>query len=248
MASLSKAPPPSAARLGTSGSLPQITVPEFYPNVANAHFFVIGGNTRCGKTVLLLDIVTKATESHPECRFWGRIILLCPTYHLQPAYREFIPPEWAITKFDIDSVITELLDEQEKKPDDERQRILLIIDDVIGVTNSQALPRLASSGRHYKVDTIILVQHLKSIITPIIRSNASYILCAKILDSSLEVIVDNVPRSICPTRHTAELVVEKLMSDRYRFVGISNDTDDPPFFTVKVDIEKFDPISFQLSD
>ena len=221
-------------------------VPVFYPQFEKAHFVIIGGLARGGKGVLMQDIVSKVTETHPEFRFWGKIMILCPTANLQDSYREMFPQEWTMTQFDIDTVIRELLDSQEQLADHERQRVLLIIDDVIGVCTSKLLQRLAVSGRWYKIDTIILAQHLKGLINPCIRSNASYILCTKVSGSSRQVIIDEIPRNIFPTTNKAKQFVDANMQIPYQFIGLSNNPEEPPVFTMKVNMDEFNPISFRL--
>jgi len=223
-------------------------VPTFFPQFENAHYIVIGGLSRGGKGVLMQEIVSRVTETHPECRFWGKIIILCPTANLQDSYREMFPAEWIMTHFDIDTVIRELIESQEQLADHERQRVLLIIDDVIGVCTSKLLQRLAVSGRWYKIDTIICAQHLKGLINPCIRSNASYILCTKVSGSSRQVIIDEIPRNIFTTTTKAKQFVDSCMQQPYLFIGLSNNPSEPPVFTMKVDIDEFNPISFRLED
>lgn len=225
-------------------------IPEFYPSMDNAHFTIIAGNSRCGKTVLMQDLVTKASETHPEFRFWNKITLCCPTYNDQVGYQEFIPPEWALEDFDLDAVIADLIQTQKAVPVPQRQRVLLIIDDVIGVSTSQKLQRLATSGRWFKIDTIILVQSMKVITGPTIRSNASYILCGKIADTSREQIVKNVPlgSSTIQSTYQARRLVDSIFRDKYRFIGFSNNPSDPEVFTYKVDYNTFDPIQFATRD
>lgn len=194
---------------------------------------IVGGNTSCGKSVFVKYLIQKnMLKKNPT---WDKIILLSPTCKMQDTYN-FLPREWMKDKFDLDEEIELLLSEQEH-PKYRQRRVLLIIDDIISmVSNSKPLERLAVSGRHFNITTMILAQHLKSVITPVIRSNCAYLICGKINDSSKQSLVENISY---PGWRKADK--EEFVSNAFRipfnFIVVNNMPHGDELFTCKINIK-----------
>jgi hypothetical protein len=138
---------------------------------------VICGMTGTGKTTLLKWLILYNSEA------FHKIYVLCPTAHLQDVY-SFIPSRYLITN-PTEVHIKAILKEQESNP---KQRIAIVLDDCIGQVNfrnSKIFDKLASSGRHYRISTFILIQDFKKL-SPTIRDNLHYLFITRIKEHSLK--------------------------------------------------------------
>lgn len=206
-------------------------------NLSKNGLFLISGNTECGKSVLLMYLLQLAMlRKNP---LFQKILLYCPTFQMQPLYRETLPVEWCKSNFDLKDEMDRLFlsQEQEFINKGSNKRILVIVDDVVGLMgSSMTLERMASSGRHFNMTIIVLTQHLKGLVSPTIRSNCRYMICGKCIDSSREVIIENIPQNVIARRDAREYI-DKQFSIPHNFVVISN-CNQKELFTYKVDISK----------
>ena len=120
------------------------------------------GKRRVGKSYLAKDIVYNEFYKNRKYKFY---ILISPTAFLNDDY-DFIPDEWKFEKFS-----TILLQKLFKRQDDLKKKYknkgdfntLLILDDVVGLSNSEQSKLLATillSGRHRRISIILSLQYL----------------------------------------------------------------------------------------
>ena len=120
------------------------------------------GKRRVGKSYLCKDIVYNEFYKNRKYKFY---ILISPTAFLNEDY-SFIPDEWKFERFS-----TLLLQKLFKRQDDLKKKYknkgdfntLLILDDVVGLSNAQQSKLLATillSGRHRNISIILSLQYL----------------------------------------------------------------------------------------
>lgn len=120
------------------------------------------GKRRVGKSFCCRDIVYNEFYKNRKYKFF---ILISPTAFLNNDY-DFLPDEWKFEKFS-----TLLLQKLFKRQDDLKKKYknkgdfntLLILDDVVGLTNqeqSKLLSHVLLSGRHRRLSIILSLQYL----------------------------------------------------------------------------------------
>ena len=137
---------------------------------------IIAGMSDSGKTNLIKHFIR---QHHHR---FNRVICMCPTLDLQESY-DFLEPSYLIREPTEDH-ISALLEEQRQYPG---LQTCLILDDCIGSLKfkSQIFDKVASTGRHFRLTTFIVIQDLKKL-TPTIRDNAKVMFITKLKQHSLE--------------------------------------------------------------
>ena len=133
------------------------------------HCALICGQTGCGKTVYVLDLLE--TEYRD---FFDRIIIFCPTYENNKTYqdRAFIkkdPNVYVINPQDKLDECLEYCSNMYKKSDvTENKNTLFIIDDCAASRDihkkRQTLSKLAFSGRHDGISVWVITQKYNSVL------------------------------------------------------------------------------------
>jgi len=117
-----------------------LSSPKECLEIPNFGTTVIAGMTESGKTNLLLHLLRYNAE------LFNKVFLLCPTSSASGDYK-CLPKKSILSK---EEEVKRLLKEQETS----RNKIAIILDDVIGsvrLQSSSLFDKIASSGRHYKV-------------------------------------------------------------------------------------------------
>lgn len=150
------------------------------------HMFV--GMTKAGKSNLLKWILYQYSKKQQ----WNDIFVFCPTGKLTVTkgnYHEF---------FDADRVFVEIdeyMDEFNKIYEFQKRhparKILMIFDDCIGSVNFQKdfFTKVAISGRHFNISTIIATQYLRKV-QPTIRTNAMTYFIFKTFAENIDCLSD----------------------------------------------------------
>ena len=129
-----------------------------------AHCSLICGQTGCGKTVFVLDLLQTVYKDHFEM-----IVVFCPTLKYNKSYieRKFIWTDDNIIIVDPSDQLSTCLDFYFKLC--EGRPTLFIIDDCSAerdiVRKRHALSKLAFSGRHAQISVWLLTQKYNSVLT-----------------------------------------------------------------------------------
>jgi hypothetical protein len=136
---------------------------SFKPDLMVEHpTILLLGKRRVGKSYLSRDLVYNEFYKNRKYKFF---ILISPTCFLNDDYN-FIPDEWKFERFS-----TLLLQKLFKRQDDLKKKYknkgdfntLLILDDVVGLSNQEQSKLLATillSGRHRRISIILSLQYL----------------------------------------------------------------------------------------
>jgi hypothetical protein len=148
-------------------------IDERLPNLkAN---FVLGviGKRHTGKTVLTTNLLLNPNFLNREN--YNTAFCISPTImndktaeHLREAF-----PATCYDKYD-DSLIKDIVNYQKTFTDDEREKIIIVIDDMIGF-KTPYLNHLTTRHRHYQVNIILISQAVKQV-NKVARSNMSNVI------------------------------------------------------------------------
>lgn len=152
----------------------KIQVGEFDPNVIpediTGGIIALVGMTGYGKTFLLRDILSKIHKQYDS------FYLFSGTAKMQKDY-DFFPKKQIFPEYKEDK-LTSIWDEQYSKNKEDRQKILIVLDDVINdpeFLKSTILKKYATAGRHLNITIFLLSQFLNTL-KPIVRNNLRLII------------------------------------------------------------------------
>lgn len=153
-----------------------VPVGDFDPNTITeiqGGIIALVGSTGFGKTFLLRELLSVVHKKY------DRFYLFSGTAKLQKDYDFFTKklPENVFQFYD-DSKMAEIWNTSYEKSDKDRERILIILDDVINdpdFIKGKILHKYATGARQVKITVILLTQFLNSL-KPIIRNNLRMII------------------------------------------------------------------------
>lgn len=126
-----------------------------------------------GKSVLLRDIL------YNKRRSLDMGIVFCPTEVMDPFFKNFIPPAFIYSKFDV-KVLWKVIARQAELCKKGKARDIYIILDDCGfdkkTMNSEVMRWILQNGRHAKLFVIINMQYVTDL-HPSLRSNIDYVFC-----------------------------------------------------------------------
>lgn len=232
-----------------SASTPLKKITQKTPIFRGSRMTVLIGNSFAGKTTIVRQIIYDAMKGpHPR---YKKILLLCPTHDMGSDY-DMLPEEWKFKQFDLKGFYERLKEVQYRKRDPntkavpDSDRVLLILDDCITDISGTdpTLKDIASKARHYKIDVIIVSQHMSGLTSPLVRSNTTTTLFGRMQDVNRETVTKTI--ASMGTKKDAVDYVNKTFSDPYRFIVLSNHPDDEmPLYTYKVNTKKL-PDKFKI--
>ena len=172
---------------------------------------LIVGPTGSGKGVLILNMLLRTRFNY--LTHYSHIFILSPTLEMDAQWRFLKPPHYAPHKVKCADGIKRLtasihyfhpepswddvqtiLDAQEQTPSEQRQKILLVIDDLASDMTSRAplpLRKLAMKGRHYKCWYWLTTQLYRAIPRSI-RVNVQYIISFSINTNELSTLAQEM--------------------------------------------------------
>ena len=192
---------------------------------------VISGRSGSGKTVALLNILTKKSMFkdyfHYTAVFSPTAGQYDDTYNILKLPKEnFIKDFNGETLENIIEGRKKLIDKHGITWVDKNSRVLLILDDIIAsrqfLTSPEALT-MFSLLRHYRVAIIVLIQSYNKVPRPLrIQANATIIFPSQ--RNEVEIIKDE----LCPTcldKKQFQKVIEYATSEKHSFLYINNHCD-----------------------
>lgn len=219
------------------------------PIFNDSRLMLLIGNSLCGKTTIVRKYIMDTMKGpHPR---YKKILLLCPTHDMSQSY-DMLPDEWKFSNFDVKGFYQRLEEVQRRKRDPvtkevpNSERVLVILDDCIGTVSGRdnTLQIIAAKARHYKIDVIVVSQHTTGLACPIVRSNTTFTILGRMQDTNREKVVKTLT-SLGPKAQAIDYV-NKVFSDPYRFIVLSNHPEDTSsLYTYKADLSTI-PDSFKI--
>ena len=181
-------------------------MPVSYPITDNLpatpFFMTITAPVKSGKSVLIGNLLLRF---YPNA--WDSIYYFSPTAEMCKTTKSFLKAyedsDQDITimckhedLLNIDTYIELICEEQRRTKQEERKKILFVLDDIIGY-KLRKLNFLASRYRHYNITTIIAVQSYRKL-DPIMRVNCSCSIFFKVANQKEmgkieEELLENIP-------------------------------------------------------
>lgn len=142
---------------------------------------ILQGSVRSGKSNLIMNFIYNDNMYH---NVFDQIIFISPTIH-QDMTLDKLREDDEIIKLDnpedLDDILKKIeesqLDVNDQKPENEREHLLIIIDDCLGYINKGSyLNNLCTRYRHYRLSLIITSQDFRSIPNKIRQNASGYII------------------------------------------------------------------------
>lgn len=157
---------------------------------------VVSGKRNSGKSKYIEYLFSKIGDE------FDGIFVISPTAKLNNEYK-WIPDLYLRTFYD-EQFVENIIRHQVStiKSGNNPPNVCLILDDIIGnidTHHNELFQILATKGRHYKITLIIIVQHMKSVLSPVIRDNLDLVFLSKNgyqnLDCLYQMISTNMQRT-----------------------------------------------------
>jgi hypothetical protein len=153
-----------------------MSVGEFAARI-KVPFSMAVASMRCsGKTVLVSVLIQELLETGKV----DSVLVMSQTVHVNKDYW-FLPGR--LRQPFSENVIKKLLDLQASKKKGQREKILLVLDDVLSdkeAEKSRFIKRLFTLGRHYDINVCLISQTSNVALSPGIKQNADYILYSRL--------------------------------------------------------------------
>jgi len=135
-----------------------------------------------GKTVLISELIQLLLKT----KHVDMVLVMSGSAGLNHDY-EFLPKDLVMPY--SETVLTRLWQRQKDRPKDDRESVLLVLDDCLATPEairSDLLMRIYALGRHVSISCIIISQVANWILTPTIKQNSDVILWSKLNRQQLE--------------------------------------------------------------
>ena len=150
-----------------------------------------------GKSYLLRHLVRLQKSK------FDKIYVICPTEKINKFYQkdDFIPANCIFDGYDeswANSLIAKMTKENTDKSEEEKKRVLLILDDVVADTKfsaSETFRILIVRGRHIGISILTTCQYI-NLLPPVSRTNSDYILLGQLNNQSLQLCADEFSNGI----------------------------------------------------
>lgn len=142
-----------------------VTLPD------ESHTAIICGNTNCGKTKFVLDLIEGVYHDTFE-----KIVIICPTFNDNKTYQERAWVKEKCENVDPGSNFNIVLRKEREK--NKNIKTLYIIDDCVNYSDAQKkrsiLPELAMHGRHTLQSVWVLTQKYNAVVKDV-RENTAWV-------------------------------------------------------------------------
>jgi zona occludens toxin (predicted ATPase) len=155
---------------------PEFDLPEVFPSTAFS--FLITAVTKSGKSVGIVNLLYNDSINFKKQFPPGNIFYISPTVQLDDTLKAVMKDD-DIVKIDdfesldnLDTILSEIVKEQKETPEDERENVLIILDDCISYLKSKVLANLTTKNRHYRISLVITTQSFRAV-NQVLRKNAT---------------------------------------------------------------------------
>tara|TARA_R110000822_G_scaffold35268_9_gene99514 strand:+ start:1051 stop:1806 length:756 start_codon:yes stop_codon:yes gene_type:complete len=136
---------------------------------------IIMGATNCGKTCFINNLLLSKNCWGGKKNAFEEVYFFSPSVNLDDSCR-FIKEHFITFDEYKDEYLEEIMDKQKEKPNDEMDKILIVIDDAVGtISKNQAslINKFSSRYRHFNSNLMFSVQSWRAL-SSVIRVNAGY--------------------------------------------------------------------------
>ena len=150
---------------------------QFHPNLPSiarnrGSILLLIGSTASGKTTIINNLVLSKYMWGGEPPAFENVYIFTPSIMMDESCR-FLRENFECYSEFRDDILQEIMTKQEQFPKKDRPKILIVIDDSVGMIHQNStLTHFLSRYRHWNANVIMSVQHFRSI-SPIGRGNAT---------------------------------------------------------------------------
>jgi hypothetical protein len=179
--------------------------------------------TKSGKSNLIVNLLKNSYFGYDDV--FEEIYYISPTVNLDDTLKA-ISEDDEIIKIDeeddlkfLDDILNDIVKNQKAKPKEEREPILIVLDDCLDyLKKSKRLDSLPSYSRHYNISIIITSQVYNALPTKL-RKNASAYLIARIYNYK---DLQNIEEEIGANFHNFRENYDIATKDKYNFLFVDN--------------------------
>lgn len=206
------------ARVFKPGEVRKNWVPDdVWDRKGEGRTVTIVAEKECGKSNLVLNLVDKDE--------WNEVWLVTKSGFTEQLSNIVHNKEHQILKNITEAFLDALIRRQEDATNDDRQRVLIVFDDFIGVKfnfkNSDALDQIASSGRHLHISILFSTQKYKKV-PDIIRKNTQHWFFGVNTHASIKQIADELAMATMPPPQMRAKLGQIAADDNFTFMWMKN--------------------------
>jgi hypothetical protein len=201
-------------------SFPQIPDPLLQPPFTLA----MVAPTKSGKSTIIANMLKNCLMGYSDNVF-SEIYYISPTIAFDKTLKSIFDDEEIIKITDeddlnhLDSILGELIKSQKQKDEDEREHILIILDDCLDyLKKSKRLDSLPSYSRHFKI-SIILTTQIYNALPVKLRKNLSGFTIGHIFNHK---DIQNIEEEIGCNFHDFKSKYEKATEEPFSFLFVDN--------------------------
>lgn len=180
--------------------------------------------TKSGKSTVIANLLKNSLMGYNDGVF-SEIYYISPTIPFDKTLKSIFDDEEIIKITDeddlihLDSILGELIKSQKQKDEEDREHILIILDDCLDyLKKSKKLDSLPSYSRHFKISIIITTQIYNAL--PVkLRKNVSGVIVGRIYNKK---DLENIEEEIGCNFHDFKTNYEKATEEPYSFLFIDN--------------------------
>jgi hypothetical protein len=179
--------------------------------------------TKSGKSTLIVNLLKNANFNYQEQ--FDEVYYISPTVAIDETLKSIYEDD-EIIKIDdeddlkyLDDILNDIIKRQKEKPKDEREHVLIILDDCLDyLKKSKRLDSLPSYSRHYKI-TIIISSQVYNALPLKLRKNCSSYIMSKIYNNK---DLQNIEEEVGANFHDFKENYDKATKEKYNFLYIDN--------------------------
>ena len=196
------------------------------PDIEKGSMGFILGPVRSGKSTIIANLLMNKKFFKKQ---FDLIYLISPTVYYDDTIRHVreLDNILLFDKYD-DSIVEALIEAQGENPKDEKQRICLILDDMVGYGRSSNVFNLGTRYRHYGIKLLLYSTQLYKSLPNAVRDNFDFAIFLGIQHNDNEIlkIVDELS-GIFSSAQEFEKIFRDCTSERHQFLYL-NTTFNPP--------------------
>ena len=209
-----------------------LNIAAFCDMIKTPFSMAVSSKRNTGKTLYISAVIREllATEKIKS------VLVMSQTVHVNRDY--WFLPERLRQPFSED-VIKKLMDRQSAKKKEERDQVLLVLDDVLSdkeAEKSRFIKRLFTLGRHYDINVVLISQTSNVALSPGIKQNADYLIYSRLNRYQLAALWE----SITNMDKKDFIAYSEAMNKNFVFLVVDNtsQSNNPEDFLLRVKVNE----------
>lgn len=215
---------------GDSESGDVLSVDAFASKIKPPFSMAVASKRNTGKTLLVSALIQQLLNKN----IVKSVLVMSQTVHVNRDYW-FLPPR--LRQPFSEDVIKRLMDRQAAIKKEQREQVLLVLDDVLSdkdAEKSRFIKRLFTLGRHYDINVCLISQTSNVALSPGIKQNADYIMYSRLNRYQLAALWE----SITNMDKRDFIAYSEALNKNYTFLVVDNtsQSNHPEDFLLRVKV------------